>query len=159
MLNNKRILLTGGAGFIGTALTRRVIETNEVVILDILRRNALANAGLDAHPNVTVIKGDVCDLETVKHAAEGCTHIIHLASIAGVDTVLKNPVLTMEVALKGTMNVLTAGCEVGDFERIVDFSTSEVFGRFAHNVAESDVTELGAVGEARWTYAVSKLAT
>ncbi len=159
MVAKKRLLLTGGAGFIGTALASRLHEDNEIVVLDILRRNALAATGLDRHPNVTVIEGDVCDLEAVKRAAEGCTHIVHLASIAGVDTVLKNPVLTMQIALKGTMNVLEAAADMGGVERLVDFSTSEVFGRFAHNVSESDVTSLGAVGEARWTYAVSKLAT
>jgi nucleoside-diphosphate-sugar epimerase len=82
-----------------------------------------------------------------------------MASIAGVDTVLKNPVLTMEISLEGTMNVLRACLGVQGIKRIIDFSTSEVFGSYAFRVREADVTSLGAVGEARWTYAVSKLAT
>ena len=82
-----------------------------------------------------------------------------MASIAGVDTVLKNPTLTMRVALVGTMNALQAATESNRCQRFVDFSTSEVFGRYAYKVTEGDVTHLGAVGEARWTYAVSKLAT
>jgi nucleoside-diphosphate-sugar epimerase len=82
-----------------------------------------------------------------------------MASIAGVDTVLKNPVLTMQVSLLGTMNVLEAALGVGGVKRLIDFSTSEVFGSYAFRVREADVTSLGAVGEARWTYAVSKLAT
>jgi nucleoside-diphosphate-sugar epimerase len=73
--------------------------------------------------------------------------------------VLQNPVLTMEVALEGTMNALRAAVDVGTVKRFVDFSTSEVFGSYAFRVREADVTSLGAVGEARWTYAVSKLAT
>jgi nucleoside-diphosphate-sugar epimerase len=160
MIRDKRILLTGGAGFIGTALARRLHEHNEIVVLDVLRRNALGGSGLLETGRVTLLEGDVCDAEAVREAARGCQLIVHLASIAGVDTVMQNPVLTMKTALLGTMNVLEAAvAEGGGVERVVDFSTSEVFGRFAYNVTEGDATSLGAVGEARWTYAVSKLAT
>lgn len=159
MLKNKRFLLTGGAGFIGTHLCQALAQENEIIILDNLRRNALQPAGLDKLPNVRLVVGDVLDLETVRAAMKGCTHIVHLASIAGVDTVMANPVPTMRIALLGSMNVLQAALDQAGIERLVDFSTSEVFGRFAYNVSEGDVTSLGAVGEARWTYAVSKLAT
>jgi nucleoside-diphosphate-sugar epimerase len=57
------------------------------------------------------------------------------------------------------MNALRAARAAGNMKRFVDFSTSEVFGTHAYRVAEGDVTTLGAVGEARWTYAVAKLAT
>lgn len=155
----RRVLLTGGAGFIGSHLVERLVPANEVVVLDTLRRNALAPAGLDRHPKVTLVQGDVLDAEVVRRAAEGCDAVVHLASIAGVDTVLKNPVLTMKVSLLGTMNVLDAAVAAGTVRRVIDFSTSEVFGRYAYNVTEWDSTTLGAVGEARWTYAVAKLAT
>jgi len=82
-----------------------------------------------------------------------------MASIAGVDTVMRQPVKTMKVSLLGTVNALDATLKAGCAERFVDFSTSEVFGRYAFKVTEGDVAQLGAVGEARWTYAVSKLAT
>jgi len=101
----------------------------------------------------------VLDMAAMKAAMEGCDAVIHLASIAGVDTVLGNPVLTMRVSLIGTMNVLEAAQDSGNVKRLIDFSTSEVFGRYAYNVTEWDATTLGAVGEARWTYAVAKLAT
>lgn len=158
-VTGRRILLTGGAGFIGSHLCERLVPANEVVILDTLRRNALAPAGLDQHPKVKVIVGDVTDADAVKRAVEGCDAVVHLASIAGVDTVLKNPVLTMRVSMLGTMNVLEAALAAGGVRRLIDFSTSEVFGRYAYNVTEWDATTLGAVGEARWTYAVAKLAT
>ncbi len=159
MIEGSTLLLTGGAGFIGTALTRRLVENNRVRIFDNLRRNALAETGLDRHPNVELIVGDVRDLPALEQAARGATHIVHMASIAGVDTVLRNPVLTMEVSIEGTMNALRAALGTGGVKRFIDFSTSEVFGSYAFRVREADVTSLGAVGEARWTYAVSKLAT
>jgi UDP-glucose 4-epimerase len=159
MLEDATVLITGGAGFIGTSLTRRLAPRNRVRILDNLRRNALSVSGLDRHPNVSLMVGDVCDPEAVRKAMEGATYVVHMAAIAGVDTVLKHPVLTMEVALQGTMNALRAARECGTVTRFLDFSTSEVFGSYAFRVREADVTSLGAVGEARWTYAVSKLAT
>jgi nucleoside-diphosphate-sugar epimerase len=158
-VTGRKILLTGGAGFIGSHLVERMIEKNEIVVLDTFRRNALSLAGLDKHPRVRVVQGDVLDAAVVREAMSGCDGVIHLASIAGVDTVLKNPVLTMRVSLLGTMNVLEAALAAGSVRRFIDFSTSEVFGRYAYNVTEWDATTLGAVGEARWTYAVAKLAT
>ena len=159
MIRGKRILITGGAGFIGTTLALRLHEDNQIVILDNLSRNALAGTVLESSPNVTILQGDVRDADFVRNAVEGAEYVLHLASIGGVDTVMKKPVQTMEVSLYGTVNVLHSCKEIGNVKRFVDFSTSEVFGRYAYNVGEGDVTTLGAVGEARWTYAVSKLAT
>src|SRR6266516_4360851 len=112
-LSGKRIFVTGGAGFIGTTLARRLVDANEIVALDNLHR----------------------------------------------DTVLESPVRTMRVNVIGTYNVLEAAVATQDtLERVIDFSTSEVFGTHAFNVSEGHVSTIGSVGEARWTYAVSKLA-
>ncbi|HJL18487.1 MAG TPA: NAD-dependent epimerase/dehydratase family protein [Sandaracinaceae bacterium LLY-WYZ-13_1] len=159
MLRDAHLLVTGGAGFIGTALAERLLPHNRLRVLDNLRRNALERAGLADHPNLELVVGDVRDEQTVREATRGVDHVVHMASIAGVDTVMKHPVTTMDVSLRGTMNVLEAARDEGDVTRVIDFSTSEVFGRYAFRVQEADVTSLGAVGEARWTYAVSKLAT
>jgi nucleoside-diphosphate-sugar epimerase len=159
VIAGKRILLTGGAGFIGTALASRLLPENEVVVLDNGHRNALIGSGLAAHPHLRFIKGDVQDANVTQEAIRGCQIVVHLAAIAGVDTVLKMPVTTMKVNILGTYNVLEAALGVDGLERFVDFSTSEVFGAYAYKVREGDITSLGAVGEARWTYAVSKLAT
>jgi nucleoside-diphosphate-sugar epimerase len=161
VLRNQRILLTGGAGFIGGRLAQELVEENQVVIFDNGHRDSVSQTSLVKHANVTMIRGDVLDLDAVRRAAEGADYIVHLAAIAGVDTVLRMPVTTMQVNILGTYHVLEAARELGagQVKRFVDFSTSEVFGVYAYKVREGDLTALGAVGEARWTYAVSKLAT
>ena len=157
-LSGKRILITGGAGFIGTTLTRRLVDANEIVVYDNLHRDALTGSALASHPNLSFVQGDILDLESLKKAAQGATHIVHAAAIAGVDTVLKSPVRTMRVNVIGTYHALEAGlATLPTLERLVEFSTSEVFGQHAFNVNENQVTTIGSVGEARWTYAVSKL--
>jgi UDP-glucose 4-epimerase len=159
VLSGKRIFITGGAGFIGTTLARRLVEANEVVALDNLHRDALSATDLADHPNFAFHQADVLDAEAVHELARGATHIVHCAAIAGVDTVLQSPVRTMRVNMIGTYNVLEAAVATQDtLERLIDFSTSEVFGTHAYNVSEGQVSTIGSVGEARWTYAVSKLA-
>jgi UDP-glucose 4-epimerase len=158
-LEGKRILITGGAGFIGTTLGRRLVDANQLVVVDNLHRDALTNSDLLEHPNLTFQHGDVLDAELVRELARGVTHIVHAAAIAGVDTVLESPVRTMRVNMIGTSNVLEAALATKEtLERLITFSTSEVFGTHAFRVDETHVTTQGSVGEARWTYAVSKLA-
>src|SRR5256885_4928278 len=158
-LSGKRIFITGGAGFIGTTLGRRLVADNEIVALDNLHRDALSGSELAEHPNFTLHQGDVLDAELVGRLAAGATHVVHCAAIAGVDTVRESPVRTMRVNLIGTYNVLEAALATqATLERFLDFSTSEVFGQYAFGVREGQVSTIGSVGEARWTYAVSKLA-
>ncbi len=159
MLKGKRILITGGAGFIGTTLARELVDDNEIVAMDNLHRDSLSGTELADHPNFTFVQADVLDADAVRSLAQGVTHLVHAAAIAGVDTVLESPVRTMRVNLIGTYNVLEAALETKDtLERLIEFSTSEVFGTYAFRVDEQSVTTQGSVGEARWTYAVSKLA-
>jgi UDP-glucose 4-epimerase len=158
-LSGKRIVITGGAGFIGTTLARRLVADNDILALDNLHRDALSGTELADHPNFELVHADVLVSERLVDLFEGATHVVHCAGIAGVDTVLESPVRTMRVNVVGTYNVLEAAVSTkGTLERIVDFSTSEVFGQHAFNVQEKHVTTIGSVGEARWTYAVSKLA-
>jgi UDP-glucose 4-epimerase len=158
-LSGKRIFITGGAGFIGTTLAKRLVDENEVIAYDNLHRDALSGTNLNDHPNFRFVPGDVLDLEHLKVEARGATHFVHAAGIAGVDTVLASPVRTMRVNMIGTYNALEAGLDTQDtLERLVEFSTSEVFGTHAFNARDGQVTSIGSVGEARWAYAVSKLA-
>jgi nucleoside-diphosphate-sugar epimerase len=159
MLEGKRIFITGGAGFIGTTLARELVERNDVIAYDNLHRDVLSGTDLGDHPNFSLIQGDILDADALRDAAEGATHFVHCAAIAGVSTVLQSPVRVMRVNVIGSYNALEAAvATLPTLERFVDFSTSEVFGTHALNVSEGHVSTIGSVGEARWTYAVSKLA-
>ena len=152
-------MITGGAGFIGTTLARRLVAENTVVAADNLHRDARPGTELDEHPNYEFHEADVLDAGAMRELAVGATHIVHCAAIAGVDTVIESPVRTMRVNMIGTYNVLEAAMTTKDtVERLIEFSTSEVFGTHAVNAREGNVSTIGSVGEARWTYAVSKLA-
>ena len=157
-LKSKRVCITGGAGFIGSYLVQRLIEDNDVVVYDNLHRNALQFAHVDAHPHLHFIKGDVMDYDATRRAIDGCHIVIHCAAIAGVYSVDRNAVTTMEVNLLGTHQVVKAALDVG-VERFVEFSTSEVYGPFIHKGKEDDLTTIGPIGESRWVYAASKLAS
>jgi nucleoside-diphosphate-sugar epimerase len=158
-VSGKKIVITGGAGFIGTSMAKLLADDNDLVLFDNMTNDALAQTELADHPNVTFISGDVLDHDAFSEAAEGANIIIHMAAIAGVDSVLKSPVRTMRVNLLGTANVVdVAAANMGTLERFIDFSTSEVFGKHAYKVEETHEMSGGKVGEARWTYAVSKLA-
>jgi UDP-glucose 4-epimerase len=157
-IQGKRVVITGGAGFIGSTLASRLADANEVVLLDNLARNTLQHTGLAAHPHVRLVQGDVLDPAAVRQAFDGAHLVVHAAAIAGIDTVIKSPVRTMEVNMIGTANVLRAARDAGVSDRVVDFSTSEVFGSMAYRVSEDNQAVAGSAGEARWVYAVSKLA-
>ena len=157
-LTNKRVFITGGAGFIGSHLVSQLVEHNEVVVYDNLHRNALQFAHLDGHKNLRFIKGDVLDYDATRKAMDGSQVIIHCAAIAGVYTVDRSAVRTMEVNMLGTHQVVKASLDVG-VERFVEFSTSEIYGPFIHRGKEDDLTQIGPIGESRWVYAASKLAS
>lgn len=158
MLNNKNIFITGGAGFIANTLIRQLIEENKITVYDNFHRDTLTNSGLSTHPNITIVRGDVLDFDLMCNSMKGADLVVHAAGIAGIDTVIKDPVRTMRVNMLGTANALEAAKINGVKDRFVDFSTSEVFGSMAFKSSETDQTVAGSAGEARWTYAVSKLA-
>ncbi len=157
-LKGCRIFITGGAGFIGSTITGRLIEDNEITIFDNFHRDSISKRPFAKHRNLRTIHGDVLDADALTEAMSGAHIVVHCAAIAGVDTAAKIPTTTMRVNMLGTANVLEAARSLPDLRRIVHFSTSEVFGSQAFNSEETDATQIGAVGEARWTYAVSKLA-
>lgn len=157
----KKIFITGGAGFIANTIIKRLIDTHEITVYDNFERDTLSSSGLGDHSNLTIVRGDILDYEKLYSSMEegGSPDIvIHAAAIAGIDTVVKHPVKTMRVNMIGTANVLEVCKELGISDRIIEFSTSEVFGSMAFRSKEEDQTVAGSAGEARWVYAVSKLA-
>jgi dTDP-glucose 4,6-dehydratase len=163
VLKGKTIFITGGAGFIATGIVRRLIEDNRIILWDNFSRNSLGYFGLEGHPHLTVLRGDILDFSGLKAAVSPKTDIvIHTAAIAGIATVTKNPVRTWEVNALGTVNLLKALQELDLLERLerfVVFSTSEVYGGAALRVEENMPMQVQPVGEMRWVYAVSKLAS
>jgi UDP-glucose 4-epimerase len=157
-IHGKNIFITGGAGFIGSTLAKLLVKENKITIFDNLDRNTMKFTDLLGNPNVTFKEGDILDYPALRSSIDGADIVVHAAAIAGIDTVIKRPVKTMEVNMIGTANVLRAAKESAVRDRVLDFSTSEIFGSMAYRVTESDSAVAGSAGEARWVYAVSKLA-
>lgn len=157
-IEGKKLFITGGAGFIGSTLVGKLIDKNEITVFDNYARDSLSDKPYCDHPNLTVVKGDVLDYDAVAKAMGGADIVVHCAAIAGIDTVILKPVNTMRVNMVGSANVLEAAASQDRLDRVVCFSTSEVFGSMAFQSEETSNTVVGQVGEARWTYAVSKLA-
>jgi UDP-glucose 4-epimerase len=155
---NKNIFITGGAGFIANTIISNLIENNKITVYDNFHRDTLSDSPFAKHPNLTIVKGDVLDAALLTESMKGADTVIHAAGIAGIDTVVQKPVKTMQVNMIGTANALEAAHQNGISDRFIDFSTSEVFGSMAFRSTEGDQTVAGSAGEARWTYAVSKLA-
>lgn len=158
MVKDKHIFITGGAGFIANRLIRELVNENFITVFDNFYRDTLSSTDLSQHPNVNVIRGSVLDYEHLEASMEGADIVVHAAAIAGIDTVIKSPTNTMKINIIGTTNALDAAVKHKVKDRFVNFSTSEVFGRMSFKSTEDSTTKVGSAGEARWTYAVSKLA-
>ena len=158
MITNKKVFITGGAGFIGSTLASKLCDNNEIVLFDNMDRDTASKTGILGHKNVTLVKGNILDKDGLKTAMAGANVVVHAAAIAGIDNTVRSPVRTMTVNMIGTSNVLEAASELKSLDRVLEFSTSEIFGSRAFKAEELDQSVTGAVGEARWTYAVSKLA-
>lgn len=158
-IKNKRILLTGGAGFIGSTLAERLVGNNEILIYDNFSRDSLKYKKLKTG-DLKIICDDVLNFDSLRKACEDFKPeiVIHLAAIAGIDTVIIDPVKTLDVNINGTLNLLKALKKYsGKLERFLDFSTSEVLGAYAYKSNEKSQTNFAPVGEGRWTYSISKV--
>lgn len=156
-IKNRKIFMTGGRGFIGTAIIHKLVSSNKLIIYDNGRRDALRYFPVKKHRNISIVKGNILNAGLLKKSIKGCDTIIHLAAMAGVTSYYKDPVKTMEVNFLGTYNVLNIAKNM-DLKLFLNFSTSEVYGPYADRVKESCLTSQGSPQESRWTYSVSKLA-
>ena len=145
-----KILITGGAGFIGSNLAKRLVKDgHSVVVLDsLLRGNKLDK---ETYSKIQFVKGDVRDLEIVKEASKQCDIIFHFAAVLGVDIVADNPVETMDVEVIGTRNVVEAAT-LNNVKKIMYASTSGIYG---HSAFENVLTEEVMV-DPKTSYAMAK---
>lgn len=145
-----KILITGGAGFIGSNLAKRLVnDGHEVVVLDsLLRGNKLDK---ETFAKVHFIKGDVRDLDLMITASKNCDLIFHFAAVLGVDIVADNPVETMDVEVIGTRNMIEAA-NINNVKKVMYASTSGIYG---HSAFENVLTEEVLV-DPRTSYAMAK---
>lgn len=131
-LLNKRVLVTGAGGFIGSHLTEHLVELGANVKA-FVRYNSRNDWGLlellpkEKLNKIEVIMGDLKDADAVRHATEGVDIIFHLGSLIAIPYSYIHPRETIETNILGALNVLTAAKE-SDIEKIVHTSTSEVYG-------------------------------
>ncbi len=127
-----KLLVTGGAGFIGSCFIRH--ELNKHPDYKIINLDALTYCGnienlkdIETNPNYTFIHGNICDKNLVRSIAEEVDCIVNFAAESHVDNSIKTPEIFIETNIKGTLNLLQAGKECG-IERFLQVSTDEVYG-------------------------------
>ena len=123
------ILITGGAGFIGSNLAEHLVENGiRVTVLDNLLTGKIENIShLMGNELFSFIEGDIRDFQTCKNAVAGCTHISHQAALGSVPRSIDDPITSLDINISGTVNVFRAAVEEG-VKRIVFASSSSVYG-------------------------------
>ena len=132
----KKILVTGGAGFIGSHLVDYLINNNhEVIVLDNLSQGDKLSS--NARRNIKFVKGDICDDNLINKITKGCNYIYHFAAVLGVDIVANNHKKTMDTEAIGMKNIVNSAIK-NNIEKIIYASTSGVYGK---SFFEKSVTE------------------
>jgi UDP-glucose 4-epimerase len=125
-MRNQRVLVTGGAGFIGSNLVKHLIEDeNSVTVLDNFISGYHSN--LDPFPSVYISEGDVRDKVAVEKAMQGVEIVFHLAASVGNKRSIEDPFIDAEVNIMGTLQVLEAARKEG-VRKIVTSSSAAIFG-------------------------------
>ena len=154
----QRLLVTGGAGFIGSHLVDALVDAgHEIIVLDDLsvgkRHNFAHHLG---NARFQFVEGSVLDARLVGELIAQVDAIYHLAAVVGVRYIVDNPVRGMQVNIRGTENVLEAAQRTG--AKVLVASSSEVYGKSTQvPFREEDNALLGATSVPRWSYALSKM--
>jgi UDP-glucose 4-epimerase len=154
----QRVLITGGAGFIGSHLAESLVtEGKEVFVIDDLSTGSLANiAHLRDNPNFHFTKGTILNSADLQPLVDQVDFVYHLAAAVGVELVVRSPVFTIENNIRGTENVLAAAAKRNT--GLLLTSTSEVYGKSENeSFREDDDLLIGPPTFGRWSYACSKL--
>ena len=152
-----RVLVTGGAGFIGSHLTERLLKDgHELAAIDNLSTGSLKNIeNYREHSGFEFVKGDIRNADIMEPLVEQCDMIFHLAAAVGVKLIAEDPVLTIETNISGTEIVLDMANKFS--KKIFLASSSEVYGKSeAVPFSEEDDIVLGSTSVSRWAYACSK---
>ena len=152
-----RILITGGAGFIGSHLTDRLVaDGHQITILDNLATGRKEN--LSAHlggTNVTFIEGSILDLPLLDGLIKETEYVFHLAAAVGVFNIVNHPLDSLMTNIRGTENVLESAHKYS--KPVFVTSSSEVYGKNdSDSLKESDDRILGAPVTLRWSYSEAK---
>ncbi len=148
------ILITGGAGFIGSHLSDALLANGYAVrVLDDLSTGKRSNLQLQ-HPKLQLIEGDVADAALVAQAAAGCQAVVHLAAVASVQASVEDPVKTHQSNFIGTLNVCEA-MRLAGIRRVLFASSAAVYGNNGEGESISEETPKAPLTP----YAVDKLAS
>ena len=153
-----KVLITGGAGFIGGHLaTALLAQGHEVVIADNFSTGSRDNIRPHGSKSAVVVETDIAaDPETIRGLIAQSDTVFHLAAAVGVELVVNEPIRTIQTNIDGSANVIKAASEFD--KRLFIASTSEVYGKSTHEkFAESDDLLIGSPYHSRWSYACSKL--
>lgn len=145
-----KILVTGGAGFIGSHLVKALADAgHQVIVADILLRGNKITS--ETFTKVEFHKADVRDAQKMNLLSKGCDMIFHFAAVLGVDVVADNPVETMDTEVIGMRNITEAALLNG-IDKIIYASTSGIYG---HSALDRTITEEISV-DPRTSYAIAK---
>jgi UDP-N-acetylglucosamine/UDP-N-acetyl-alpha-D-glucosaminouronate 4-epimerase len=136
-MKGKKIVVTGGLGFIGSHLAEALVEDNDVAIIDNKSTGKLENIRDLADKRLRVIEGDVAAL-SLSEIFEGCDYVFHLAALPSVQRSIKEPLTTNESNATGTLKVLIAANESG-VKKVVFASSSSVYGETAELPKREDM--------------------
>jgi UDP-glucose 4-epimerase len=153
-----RVLITGGAGFIGSHLAERHLAAgDQVTVIDNLSTGVITNIQhLEDDPNITVCIDDILNVELMRELVDKCDLIYHLAAAVGVDFIIDNPLQSLTTNIRGTEVVLELANEKK--RKVVIASTSEIYGKKNGHVpfAEDSDRILGPTTVIRWNYSTAK---
>ncbi len=152
-----KLLITGGAGFIGSHLADDLLaKKHQVTVLDNLSTGRLENVShLERNPGFELVVGTVLDDGLVDKLVERCDVIFHLAAAVGVELIVKDPLQSLTTNIKGSEIVLEMACRY--HKKVLITSTSEIYGKNTNGpLKEDDDRILGSPLKTRWSYSTAK---
>ena len=150
-----RVLITGGAGFIGSHLADHYVNAgHEVTVLDNFSTGSRTNIS-HLEGKITVVDGDIRNIELIDQLTKDTDLVLHMAAALGVNTILESPLESMSTNITGSKVVLNAAAKHN--KRIIIASTSEIYGKNPKQpLNETDDRVVGAPQKIRWTYSDAK---